>query len=139
MEGETTRGRNNSGRNDLGRTEKWAKRPVTKSLLGRIKSYVFWGLLVSKTLIICYILNHNNNVSLFECMLTLNFCLLKMADATALNLCCHFIIHKASGCRCKIIFFAMLLTLFGNKNASLKPEFKKLIKIVWLLNGIKDV
>ena len=29
MEGETTRRRNNSGRNDSGRTGKWAKRPVT--------------------------------------------------------------------------------------------------------------
>ena len=29
MEGETTRKRNDSGRNDSGRTRKWAKRPVT--------------------------------------------------------------------------------------------------------------
>ena len=29
MEGETTRGRNDSGRNDSRRTGKWAKRPVT--------------------------------------------------------------------------------------------------------------
>ena len=29
MEGETTRGRNDSGWNDSGRTGKWAKQPVT--------------------------------------------------------------------------------------------------------------
>ena len=43
MEGETTRGRNDSGRNVSGRTGKWAKRPVTVSLLalslGRLRPF----------------------------------------------------------------------------------------------------